>query len=179
MLELRLCNQPPAAEASDSDTNANANTRKFQLGPGGNGRVQVRFSGPDPATLRALAGQAEIIVNESGKAIGVRTDWRQPEKVVRPKVLELQANRNGLTRVDVAQTLESGFEGRTVGFFRQAAGTATGIFPQETRFLPIIARPPLAERLTGFVTLPPRGVGVPGTQGGCCSLFCRPQFVPR
>jgi multidrug efflux pump subunit AcrB len=126
--------------------NANANTRKFQLGPGGNGRVQVRFSGPDPATLRALAGQAEIIVNESGKAIGVRTDWRQPEKVVRTKVLELQANRNGLTRVDVAQTLESGFEGRTVGFFRQAAGTATGIFPQETRLLPIIARPPLAER---------------------------------
>jgi len=126
--------------------NANTNTRKFQLGPGSNGRVQVRFSGPDPATLRALGGQAETIMNESGKAVGVRTDWRQPEKVLRPKLLELQANRNGLTRVDVAQTLESGFEGRTVGFFRQAPGTATGIFPQETRLLPIIARPPLAER---------------------------------
>jgi multidrug efflux pump subunit AcrB len=61
-------------------------------------------------------------------------------------VLELQAHRNGLTRVDVAQVLESGFEGRTVGFYRQPGGTGTGIFPQETRILPIIARPPLAER---------------------------------
>jgi multidrug efflux pump subunit AcrB len=126
--------------------NANTNVKKFQLGPGSNGRVQVRFGGPDPATLRALAGQAETIIKESGKAVGVRTDWRQPEMVIRPQVLELQAHRNGLTRVDVAQTLESGFEGRTVGFFRQASGTATGIFPQEARLLPIIARPPLAER---------------------------------
>jgi len=126
--------------------NANTNTRKFQLGPGSNGRVQVRFSGPDPATLRVLAGQAETIIQESGKAVGVRTDWRQPEKVVRPKVLELQAHRNGLTRVDVAQAVESGFEGRTVGFYREASGTGTGIFPQETRLLPIVARPPLAER---------------------------------
>jgi multidrug efflux pump subunit AcrB len=130
----------------DHYPNANTNLRKFQLGPGSNGRVQVRFSGPDPATLRALAGQAQTIIEESGKSVGLRTDWRQPEKVVRPKVLELQAHRNGLTRVDVAQVLESGFEGRTVGFFRQASGTGTGIFPQETRILPIIARPPLAER---------------------------------
>ncbi|HEY6374118.1 MAG TPA: efflux RND transporter permease subunit [Edaphobacter sp.] len=126
--------------------NANTNTKKFQLGPGSNGRVQVRFSGPDPATLRALAGQAQGIIEDSGEAVGVRTDWRQPEKIVRPKVLELQAHRNGLTRVDVAQVVESGFEGRTVGFYRQPGGTGTGIFPQETRILPIIARPPLAER---------------------------------
>ena len=61
-------------------------------------------------------------------------------------MLELQAHRNGLTRVDVAQALESGFEGRIVGFYREPGGTGTGIFPQEARLLPIIARPPLAER---------------------------------
>ena len=126
--------------------NANTNVKKFQLGPGSNGRVQVRFSGPDPATLRALAQQAQGIIEDSGEAVGVRTDWRQREKVVRPKVLELQARRNGLTRVDVAQAVESGFEGRTVGFYREPGGAGTGVFPQETRLLPIIARPPLAER---------------------------------
>jgi multidrug efflux pump subunit AcrB len=126
--------------------NANTNTRKFQLGPGSNGRVQVRFSGPDPATLRALAGQAQSIIEDSGEAVGVRSDWRQPEKVIRPKVLELQAHRNGLTRVDVAQALESGFPGRVVGFYREPGGAGTGVFPQEARLLPIIARPPLAER---------------------------------
>jgi multidrug efflux pump subunit AcrB len=126
--------------------NANTNTRKFLLGPGSGGRVQVRFSGPDPATLRALADQAQNIIDDSGEAVGVRSDWRQREKVVRPKLLELQALRNGLTRVDVAQALESGFPGRVVGFYREPGGANTGVFPQEARLLPIIARPPLAER---------------------------------
>ena len=78
--------------------------------------------------------------------MGVRSDWRQPEKVIRPTLLELQAHRNGITRVDVAQAVETGFEGRVVGFYREPGSAGTGIFPQETRMLPIIARPPLAER---------------------------------
>jgi multidrug efflux pump subunit AcrB len=126
--------------------NANTNVKKFQLGPGAGGRVQARFRGPDPDTLRALAEQAQNIIQDSGEAVGVRVDWRQREKVLRPKILELQANRNGLTRVDVAQALESGFAGRAVGFYREPGGTNAGIFPQEARLLPIIARPPLAER---------------------------------
>jgi multidrug efflux pump subunit AcrB len=76
----------------------------------------------------------------------VRIDWRQPEKVIRPKVLPLQTARNGITRVDVAQALETGFEGRVVGFYREPGGAATGVYPQETRLLPILARPPFAER---------------------------------
>jgi len=126
--------------------NVNSNTKKFMLGPGSSGRVQVRFSGPDPVVLRALADQAQNILNANRQSVGVRTDWRQPEMVVRPKVLELQANRSGLTRADIAQALESGFEGRVVGFYRQPGGTGTGVFPQEVRLLPIISRPPPDER---------------------------------
>ncbi len=126
--------------------NANVNAKKFMLGPGSSGRVQVRFSGHDPALLRSLADQAQGIIRDSGTAVGVRSDWRQPEKVIRPKVLELQANRNGLTRVDVAQALESGFAGRTVGFYREPGDSGTGVFPQDARLLPIITRPPLTER---------------------------------
>src|SRR5262249_435060 len=36
--------------------------------------------------------------------------------------------------------------GRVVGFYREPGSAATGVFPQESRLLPIIARPPLAER---------------------------------
>jgi multidrug efflux pump subunit AcrB len=126
--------------------NVNSNTQKFMLGPGSSGRIQVRFSGPDPAVLRSLADQAQNILNDNRQSVGVRTDWRQHEMVIRPKVLELQANRNGLTRVDIAQALESGFEGRVVGFYRQPGGTGTGVFPQEARLLPIISRPPRDER---------------------------------
>ena len=37
-------------------------------------------------------------------------------------------------------------KGASVGFYREPGSAGTGIFPQETRLLPIVARPPLAER---------------------------------
>jgi multidrug efflux pump subunit AcrB len=124
----------------------NSVAKKFLLGPGSGGRIQVRFRGPDHAKLRELASLAEGILDDDGGAIGVRNDWRQREKVIRPELLELQARRNGITRVDVAEALETGFEGRPVGFYREPGSAATGIFPRETRLLPIVARPPVSER---------------------------------
>jgi multidrug efflux pump subunit AcrB len=125
---------------------ANGIAKKFLLGPGSGGRVQVRFSGSDPAVLRALGDRAIKILEDDGGALCVRGDWREPVKAVRPDLLEFQARRNGITRVDVARALESGFEGRVVGVYREPGSAGTGIFPQETRLLPIIVRPPLAER---------------------------------
>jgi multidrug efflux pump subunit AcrB len=128
--------------------NANAEAKKFLLGPNVGGRIQARFRGPDSATLRELADRTKKVLEDDGGAMGIRHDWREREKVIRPALFESQARRNGLTRVDVAQALETSFEGRVVGFYREPghAGTATGTYPQETRLLPIVARPPLAER---------------------------------
>jgi multidrug efflux pump subunit AcrB len=126
--------------------NSNAIAKKFLLGPGEGGRIQARFSGPDPATLRVLGDQAMKVLEEDGRALCIRSDWREPVQAVRPRLLESQARRNGITRVEVAEALESSFEGRTVGFYREPGFAATGIFPQESRLLPIVARPPLAER---------------------------------
>src|SRR5262249_30681445 len=42
--------------------------------------------------------------------------------------------------------LATSFEGRVVGFYREPGDVATGTYPQDARLLPIIARPPLAER---------------------------------
>ncbi len=125
---------------------ANAVAKKFLLGPGQGGRIQARFSGPDPATLRKLADQAEKVLEDDGRAVCVRDDWREPVKVIRPELLELQARRNGITRVDVAQTLQTSFEGRVVGFYREPGGSGNGVYPQETRLLPIVSRPPPPER---------------------------------
>jgi multidrug efflux pump subunit AcrB len=126
--------------------NANAVVKKFLLGPGEGGRIQARFQGPNPAILRELGDQAKKVLEDDGGAKCVRTDWRERVKVIRPDLLELQARRNGITRVEVAKALETSFEGRVVGFFREPGHSGTGVFPQETRLLPIIARPPLAER---------------------------------
>lgn len=130
----------------DHYPNANAIARKFLLGPGSGGRVQVRFRGPDPQKLRQLADQAKKIIRDDGEAKGIRDDWRERELIVRPGLLEQQALRNGITRVDVAKALETGLQGRQVGFYREQDATGSGLFQQETRFLPIISRPPLNER---------------------------------
>jgi multidrug efflux pump subunit AcrB len=92
---------------------------KFQLGPGSTGKIQARFSGPDRNVLRGLAEQAEAIYLADPDAKGVRTDWRQRVKMVRPVLAEEQANLNGITRPDIANTLLDGFEGRTVGVYRE------------------------------------------------------------
>jgi multidrug efflux pump subunit AcrB len=126
--------------------NANAIAKKFLLGPGQGGRIQARFRGPDPAKLRELAEQAKRVLQDDGGAVCVRSDWREPVKVIRPDLLDFQARRNGITRVEVAQALESSFEGRVVGFYREPGNAGQGVYPQETRLLPIIARSPPAER---------------------------------
>jgi multidrug efflux pump subunit AcrB len=130
----------------ENHPDANAIAKKFLLGPGQGGRIQARFSGPDPDQLRALADKAVNIIRDDGGAVCVRQDWREREKVIRPKLLEQQALRNGITRVEVAEALESGFEGRTVGFYREPGESGRGVYPQESRLLPIVARPPFAER---------------------------------
>ena len=126
--------------------NSNAVSRKFLLGPGDGGRIQARFRGPEPLILRQLASKAKKILNDDGGSKGVRDDWRESELVMRPKLLEQQARRNGITRKDVSQALETGFQGRTVGLYREPGKAGAGLFAQETRILPIIARPPMAER---------------------------------
>ena len=90
--------------------NANAIAQKFLLGPGDGGRVQARFSGPDPSELRRLAGQAIDAFEDDGGALCIRSDWREREKTLRPDLFEMQARRNGITRADVAQALQLGFK---------------------------------------------------------------------
>jgi multidrug efflux pump subunit AcrB len=128
--------------------NANAVAKKFLLGPGAGGRIQARLRGPDPAMLRQLADRVKKVLEDDGGTMGVRQDWRERAKVIRPALFESQARRNGLTRADVAQALQTSFDGRVVGFYREPghAGTGMGTYPQETRLLPIVARPPPPER---------------------------------
>jgi len=92
---------------------------KFELGPGANGKIRARFSGPDPDVLRRLARQTEAIMHADPVAKGIRTDWRQRVKLVEPVLAEEQANTNGITRTDVARTLLEGFEGAKVGVYRE------------------------------------------------------------
>ena len=92
---------------------------KFQLGPGSTGKIQARLNGPDRNVLRELSEQVKTILYENPNSKGVRTDWRQRVKVVRPIVAEKQANLNGITRPDISRALLEGFQGERVGVYRE------------------------------------------------------------
>ncbi len=113
---------------------ATVNVKKFLLGPGEGGRIQLRISGPDRTVLRQLAAEAKQILREEGGQ-GIRDEWREPEKVMRPLVSEAQANRLGITRPQIAQTLKSSYD-----------GVRTGVYREGDELLPIVARAPAHER---------------------------------
>ncbi len=108
-----------------------AYTSKFVLGPGSNGKVQVRFIGPDEAVLRDLANQAMAIYHADSDAKAIRTDWRQRVKLLRPIVAEEAANLSGIRRPDIASAVERGFRGEAVGIYRE-----------DDLILPVILRAP-------------------------------------
>ena len=109
--------------------------RKILLGPGFGGKIQIRFSGPDPNVLRGLAGKSMDILYEDGGAKAIRTDWRQRVKVMRPIVAEEEANNAGVTTQDVALAAKGSFEGVRVGVYRES-----------DELLPILFRAPEEER---------------------------------
>jgi multidrug efflux pump subunit AcrB len=110
-------------------------TKLFRLGPGDGGRVQAKIIGPDHRVVRELAEQAYQIISDEPLAKGVRMDWMQQVKVVEPVIAEEEADAAGITRPRVADTLLAGFEGITVGVYRE-----------RDELLPIILRQPEPER---------------------------------
>ncbi|MCA9431200.1 MAG: efflux RND transporter permease subunit, partial [Candidatus Omnitrophica bacterium] len=118
-----------------------AYTNKFRLGPGDGGKIQARFSGPDPTTLRNLVYEAMDIVEKDGGSQALRQNWRERVPVVRPVLAETQAARHGIQRTDVASALQAAFQGKTVGVFRE------GNTRSEDRIIPIVSRPSEEERL--------------------------------
>jgi len=127
----------PAIEQhlADDYPDALAYGKKFLLGPGEGGKIQIRFSGPDPSVLRELAAQAETILRADGDAKAIRIDWREPVKVIEPVLAEAEANLAGITREDIARTIRAGFEGE-----------ATGVYREADELLPITVRAAAAER---------------------------------
>lgn len=92
---------------------------KFQLGPGSTGKIQVRLGGEDTQVLRGLAHEVESLLHADPGTKGIRHDWREPVKVIRPRVAEAQAQLTGIDRDDIAATIAQGFAGVQVGVYRE------------------------------------------------------------
>ena len=110
--------------------------KRLQIGPGGNAKIEARFSGPDQEQLRLLAEQAKTIFRADPDADNIRHDWREREKVIRPVFNEDNARRAGVSKQDLDDLLQLSFSGKSVGLYREG-----------TTLKPIVMRPPAYERL--------------------------------
>ena len=108
---------------------------KIMVGPGGGSKIEARFDGPEPKVLRQLSEQAKNIMRADGGAIGIRDDWRQRVKVIRPLYDENKARRVGVFRPPLCQATQTAFDGRAIGLYREGDD-----------LLPVISRAPASER---------------------------------
>ena len=122
------------ADLEELMPDAGVNVRQFRLGPGEGGKIQIRISGTDTVLLRKMSNSVKNIIKEEGGQ-GVRDEWREKVKVIRPQLAEAQARRLGIHRPQLAQVLQSAFD-----------GTQTSVYREGDELLPIIARSPELER---------------------------------
>jgi multidrug efflux pump subunit AcrB len=114
---------------------AQAFCRRFMLGPGDANKIQVRLRGPDPDVLRELSVKIEKVMQDEPDAVDINTDWRQRVPLLRPVISETAARNVGLTRRQIASTLQAATEGITVGKYREG-----------DELIPIVYRSPERER---------------------------------
>jgi multidrug efflux pump subunit AcrB len=110
-------------------------TKKFRLGPGSGGKYQCRISGSGYLQLDDLAQKAMNIMESDGQVQGIRSDWRQKVKVLTPIFAPQQARNNGIEYKDFAKALKEGFEGESIGVFRE-----------KDNLISIVARAPFRDR---------------------------------
>jgi len=104
----------------DSFPGGEFRTERLVFGPGGGAPIEVRFSGSDPAVLRALASEAQNAMQMSSEnLLHIRTNWREQELVLEPLYAEDRAQAAGISRDDVAVSLRLGSEGIRGGTYRE------------------------------------------------------------
>jgi multidrug efflux pump subunit AcrB len=111
--------------------------RRLEIGPSPPAKIEARFMGPDPDVLRTLSAQAKAIMREDPNATGIRDDWRERSKMLRPQLNEANARRLGITKKDLDNALLMSFSGVNVGLYRDG-----------TNLMPILVRLPDEERLS-------------------------------
>lgn len=115
--------------------NASFQIKRLEVGAQPEGKVEARFSGPDPEVLRQLSTKVQDIYRRQDTAVGIRDDWREPTMLVRPIINEIKARRLGISKSSIDDALLLSFSGKTIGLYREA-----------TQLLPIVVRLPEDER---------------------------------
>lgn len=94
-------------------------SRRFVLGPSEPQKIQVRFRGPDPDTVRRIGEEAKKLMAADPGMTDIVDDWRQRVPVVRPVVNEAVARNAGITRADINSALQRVYGGAAFGVYRE------------------------------------------------------------
>ena len=124
-----------AAHLAERFPDAEPQTHRFVFGTGGGAKIEARIRGEDPIVLRRLAEQVKAIMRADPDTKDVRDDWRQQVPVIRPEFAEAEGRRAGVSRSDLAVSLQAATSGSIAGLYREG-----------DTLLPIVFRPPAEER---------------------------------
>ncbi len=151
--------QKVQSDLSDMFPDATINIKKFNLGPGNGGKIQLRINGPDPAVLREMADTAKAIIAADPDSKAVRDEWGSKVKTVRPILAEDRARKLGIDRPQAS-----------LSFLTNYVGTMAGVYREGIELIPIYARAPLSDRKTAEdildipITSPITGERIPALQ---------------
>jgi multidrug efflux pump subunit AcrB len=102
--------------------------KRLVFGTGGGADVEVRISGSDFGTLRAVAEEVEAIFRARGLE-DIYHDWREREPAIRAHLDDERARMAGVTATDISRTLQFATEGYRVADYERG-----------DRIIPIVAR---------------------------------------
>ncbi|MCR9129715.1 MAG: efflux RND transporter permease subunit [Alphaproteobacteria bacterium] len=131
---------PPLADRilayiSETHPDVTARSERIVFGPPSGAQLEARFSGPDADVLRRLGDEAMARLRQEGNVRDLRTDWRNRELVLAPRLIDERARTIGLTRADIGEALRFSTDGLNVGVYRE-----------QEELIPIVARAPMSER---------------------------------
>jgi len=122
-------------QLSDAYPNAEIRTERLVFGPSTQAKIEVRFSGSDPAILRRIGTEANNIMGAENALVDIRTDWRQKETVLAPVFNAERARIAGIGLNEVALSLQFA-----------TMGVEASTYRENDKLIPIVVRPPDNER---------------------------------
>ena len=93
-------------------------TRMF-LGPSDSSKLEVQVQGPDADVLYEKAQEIATLFRTLPNTVDVKTNWGNRTTKILVEVDQQRARRAGVTSADIAQTMQSYFDGIEVTHFRQ------------------------------------------------------------
>ncbi len=127
--------------------------------------VQFKVSGPDIATVRALADKVKAVMRQNPNAIGVNDNWNESVKVLRIDLDQDKLRALGITSQSVMQAANTILSGTTIGQFRQ-----------NDKLIDIVIRQPVEERST-ITALNSASIPAGGGRAVPLSQLATPHFV--